>query len=556
MAADSFDRRSFLRAAAIGAASVPFVGGFPGRAYASTDTSPLWAEFLRTPFTHPQIPNVAWAGYRGGEKHPHPPVRANVLHYGAANDGSADAAPAINRAIEDVGRRGGGTVLLPAGVYRTDDVILVGYDGVVLRGDGSAETIIQPTWHLEDVIGVHRSRFGPITRDDSAWSWTGGLVWVSHRDRYHALVDEIRATMRAPEIWTGDETLATVTTTASRGDFTVTVDDPGHLEPGMRVLLKIDDDDQYGLLKHMCGDIPGTASYVWTDKTKLVSYRPYVWPVLITGIDGNRIELEQPLPLDIRAGWRTRLTTTGPVIYEAGVAGITIRLPLVPQQKHLKDKGFNGLLFQCAWNCWADDVVVENSDNGIILTCAKNTTVRGTRVGGRMRHHSHACREQSHDNLFEDFALDEATVPLAPGANHHGINVEGLSSGNVWSNGRMDNGTFDSHRGLPFGNVRTQVVIDNDGAHGGSADAGPLYGARFAHWNVTVVNQRAGCVKIDGVAPCSATVGISEVRDFGQIDKPDFAGPLNSRLESYGDTSVVPPNLYDAQRKARRKGWR
>jgi hypothetical protein len=66
-----------------------------------------------------------------------------------------------------------------------------------------------------------------------------------------------------------------------------------------------------------------------------------------------------------------------------------------------------------------------------------------------------------------------------------------------------------------------------------------------------VTNQRAGCVKIDHVAPCSATVGISTVREFGQIDRPDFTGPLQSKLEGYGTPSVHPPNLHRAQRALR-----
>lgn len=91
--------------------------------------------------------------------------------------------------------------------------------------------------------------------------------------------------------------------------------------------------------------------------------------------------------------------------------------------------------------------------------------------------------------------------------------------------------------------------MDNTGAHGGDASAGPLYGARFTHWNVTVGTQRAGCVKIDDIAPYSATVGIGEVRQFGQIDVPDFTGPLHSRIESYGHPEAVHPrNLYEAQR--------
>lgn len=72
---------------------------------------------------------------------------------------------------------------------------------------------------------------------------------------------------------------------------------------------------------------------------------------------------------------------------------------------------------------------------------------------------------------------------------------------------------------------------------------------RFAHWNIRVTNGRAGLVRIDGLAPWSATVGINEVREFDQIDVPDFTGDLNARLELYGTTGAVRPrNLYEAQR--------
>lgn len=78
-----------------------------------------------------------------------------------------------------------------------------------------------------------------------------------------------------------------------------------------------------------------------------------------------------------------------------------------------------------------------------------------------------------------------------------------------------------------------------------------MYGARFTHWNITVTNGRAGCVRLDKVAPRSATVGISTVRDFGQVDHPDFSGDLSTRLDSYGSTDVNPANLYEAQRSLR-----
>jgi hypothetical protein len=272
----------------------------------------------------------------------------------------------------------------------------------------------------------------------------------------------------------------------------------------------------------------------------------------VESVRGNRVRLAQPLPLDARPSFNPRLTTLAPPITGAGVEGLTIRMVKTVRPAHLQDKGYNGLAFQCAWDCWANDVSVVDSDNGFLLVSAKGVSLLRTRVEGRGQHHSYACREQSHDNLVQDFGIGAFTEPPTPGSGHHGINVEGLSCGNVWSRGRMDAGTFDTHRGLPFANVRTEVTIVNDGAHGGSADAGPLYGARFTHWNVTVVNGRAGCVKIDHVAPLSATVGISEVTEFGQVDKPDFTGPLDSVLESYG-TPVEPRNLHQAQRALRHR---
>ncbi|HCU50277.1 MAG TPA: hypothetical protein DGG94_10850, partial [Micromonosporaceae bacterium] len=517
------------------------------------ENSELWREFTRTSFTHPQIPNISFAGYRFGDRPHHRPVRANVLDYGAVPDGSADCAPAINRAIAAVGEAGGGTVLVPPGTYRIDDIIHIGHDNVILKGAGSGETTLFATRSLEEIVGINRSRYGS---DNSAWSWSGALVWVCPNDRYRALIDAIKAQRWPFEGWTGNEAdessvITTITEPARQGDFTVTVANSGGLHCGRRVLLQLDDDAGYGLLKHMCGDVPGTAGYVWSNKDKLLSYRPFLWPVQIAGVWGKRARLSQPLPLDARLGWNPRFTTLVRPVVGSGVEKLTIRMVKTVRPRHLQDKGYNGLVFQCAWDCWARDVSVVDSDNGFLFVSAKNITLWDTKVTGRGQHHSYACREQSHDNLVDGFFIGRFTEPPTPGSGHHGINVEGLSSGNVWSRGLMEAGTFDTHRGLPFANVRTEITILNDGSHGGSANAGPLYGARFTHWNITVVNGRAGCVKIDHVAPDSATAGLSEVTEFGQIDRPDFTGDLRSRLESYGNPAVRPANLHQAQRRLR-----
>ncbi|MEU8626595.1 glycosyl hydrolase family 28-related protein [Streptomyces sp. NPDC048669] len=515
--------------------------------------TPLWREFAAAPLTHPQIPFIGRAGYRGGADLPRRTghgFTANVLHYGAKPDNSADAAPAINRAIAAAGERGGGTVIVPAGTYRIDDIIRIGHSDVVVRGAGSGRTTLYATRNLTELIGVYGSRYGG---DKSSWSWAGGLIWLCPEARWTSLTDAIKAQDWPFEGWTGNKRDAwrTLTTVAPArlGDRTITVDDTRGLKRGALVLLRLADDCAHTLLEHMAGGGPGPEAYYWDDKTKLTSYVPYEWPVRITAVHGRRVTLERPLPLDIRPEWDPRLTTLAAPLTGSGVEGLTLEAVETPQSPHLLDKGYNGVAFQCAYDCWADDITVRHVDNGFGLIGASACTLRRTKVAGRGSHHPYYCREGSHDNLIEDFTIEQRTVPAPAGTQLHGINVEGLSSHNVWSRGVMEMGTFDSHRGMPFANVRTDITVNNNGRHGGDASAGPLFGARFTHWNIRVTNGRAGLMRIDGLAPHSATVGVSEVTEFDQIDVPDFTGDLHTRLEAYGAPDAVrPQNLHDAQR--------
>lgn len=544
-------RRSLLTGATAVAAAA--ATGTPASAAPTGGQVPgVWREFTRTPFTHPQIPYVGRAGcLRGAARFPRRPAVADVRDHGAEAGGSTDCAPAINRAVAAAGRAGGGTVTIPPGTFRIDGLIHIGYDNVVLRGAGSGRTTLYATKSLTELIGVYGSRYGGTK---SAWSWAGGLIWLAPAARWDSLVAAIRAQAWPFEGWTGNKRdeweLLTAVEPARQGDWTVTVADPSRLRPGRLVLLRIADDTGHTLLQHMSGGGPGPAAYSWQDKTKLLSYVPYEWPVRVARVRGRRVTLERPLPLDLRPEWNPQFTTHVRELTGSGVEGLTLDVMDTPQSPHLLDKGYNGVALQCAYDCWVDDVTVRNVDNGFGLIAASSCTLRRTRVGGRGEHHPYFCREGSHDNLIEDFTIEQRTVPAPEGTQLHGINVEGLSSYNVWSRGDMQMGTFDSHRGLPFANVRTDITLDNNGRHGGDANAGPLYGARFTHWNIRVTNGRAGLVKIDGLAPYSATVGVNEVTEFDQIDVPDFTGDLHAGLELYPTTDQVRPrNLYEAQRE-------
>jgi hypothetical protein len=99
------------------------------------------------------LQDFSYAGYRRGEaplpRRTEAPV-VNVVRppYRADRTGKEDSTATIQRALDDVGRSGGGTVLLPEGTYRVRPVedsnyaLHMRYSNVVLRGDGPGKTFL------------------------------------------------------------------------------------------------------------------------------------------------------------------------------------------------------------------------------------------------------------------------------------------------------------------------------------------------------------------------------------------------------------------------------
>jgi hypothetical protein len=86
--------------------------------------------------------------------------------------------------------------------------------------------------------------------------------------------------------------------------------------------------------------------------------------------------------------------------------------------------------------------------------------------------------------------------------------------------------------------------VNNNGRVGGSSASGPLFGARFAHWNVRITNGSPYAIVIADVAPRSATVGVRGASSSDSGLEADFDGDLESALI---ERSPV-PDLYLAQR--------
>jgi hypothetical protein len=282
-------------------------------------------------------------------------------------------------------------------------------------------------------------------------------------------------------------------------------------------------------------------------------YGTLQWPVRIEKVLDGRVRLAQPVKHDLNERWPSVLRELGPAVTEVGIERLTIRNKLLTQTPHNQNPGSNGVHFQAAHDCWADQVRVENPDVAFGLTGAKSVTMSRVTVAGRATHHPFVIRMQSHDNLIEDFEIEPFTVPLADGARLHGINAEGLSSGNVYHRGVMAEGTFDSHRALPFENLRTNIRVNNTGNVGGSARSGPYFGARTAHWGVDVTNNRSYAVCLSDIAPASVTLDIAGVTSGSSGLRADYPGGPEAleNVSSLEPTTVE--DLYEAQRQVGRR---
>lgn len=518
----------------------------------------VWTEYLRQPDTHPNLPNVSYAGYHYGEK-PIPNIEGpvyNVRKYGAIGDGETDDSRAIRAALEAVSPEVGGVVYFPSGRYRVDGVLFVHTNNTVLRGEDRHATEIVFTRPLDEAYGPSRmSNEGRSSR----WSWQGGHIWFTPRSSNTWRIDNSPLKQGSPEHWKTRSPIGVVSKEAHRGDNSITLDRfPG--EDGIRsgdfILITIPQPDDISLLRHLAGDGPWAGAYDWRQDNSSGFPRRLPqslrWPVEVTAIDAvtRTLTLRQPLRFDIRPAWGATVALLDDTIRESGIENLTLRFlrdynwdwPI-----HNIEPAWNGPWFNQAIHCWLRDLTLIDAGNGPGVAAAKCVTftrfsLLASSPERERHHHGTTCRAASADCLFEDFEIFSHPI--------HGINVEQFSSGNVWSRGRMAHGTFDTHRNMPFENVRTQIVVNNDGRHGGTG--GPVMGARFVHWNIEVTNREPYVIAWAGHMPDGAIVGLRGVAPIWNArSKLVPTGKVSGVRIEAPERIPVPANLYEAQLKLR-----
>ncbi len=431
------------------------------------DAAGLLREFIRAEGSHPNLPYVAQAGHDGLPLPVRPVAGAVVIPIRPADpadavgdDEAISGALRQARTILDApGATSAVVIALAPGRWRLTRPVFIDRSHLHLRGSGSAATILHFERPLSKaVVTTH------LTTEQ--WSFRGGLVWIENGVIPEGLPLNREVIRIAGEAPAGARTLAIAPADEARARALI----------GRPLFLKTTGGQ--GWLAQVYGHAPTAPRFVreqWGYLRRDGTARFEEAQVMLA-VDAGRITLAKPIRVAIAQGATAMLGARQGDIVDASISALGIRFPEYERQPHLKDHGYNGVFVRCGVGVRVEDVAIDQAENGIMVERSAHTTLRRTAFTGGKMHHAISLRVVSTDTLVEDFAITASVV--------HGISVQDLSAGSVFSRGRMATGTFDSHRGMPFDTVRTEIVIAPWGSAGGAA--GPLVGRRMVNWNVEI----------------------------------------------------------------------
>lgn len=487
--------------------------------------SSLWGEAGEKWQPAGRLPDFSYAGYRAGEaKIPSPRASWDLKRdFHAVGDGRTDDTQSLLDAIQKIEN---GVLFIPKGAYVISKRIDITKGNIILRGAGAGQTTLLFPHSLTDLFG------NTPVNGQSQWAFRPGLINVTGKDPINA-----------------QTRLATVTAPAKRGDHILRLSNPVSVKPGEWLRL-VESDPPKGnaasgsLIRYLYGDLmpPGD---------DLIGARaPVRFLSRVRSVSGNSIELERPLPYDVRLEWTPEIHRFGPTVQEVGVEHLSIHFPWTPYPGHFKEQGYNGLFFQNVSQSWIDDVEIQNADFGVDLSqtnfCTVSnvtlTTSKSRAVSDEARGwNGHHGIDSGHgtENLVTRFNVQTRFV--------HDISVEWYSLHTVFADGRGVDLNMDHHREANYSSLFSNLDC---GAgmrpfdSGGSGNRGAHAGAYNTYWNI----RAAGALRLP-------PADFGPFLNFIGLDwKPNAsASPYQWMIELVAPKSVCPTDLQEAMR-ARRLG--
>lgn len=478
-----------------------------------------------------RLPDFSFAGYKqGNEPLPGPAVTRSVLDFRqpGMND-TAMFAAAFDWANSQPPQEEGHLVLgIPAGSYTLESRFYIRRSRTIVRGAGRERTILTYPKSLSQLYGP--SPLEPVT---------GGYV---NAGAFIALEGSSKKGQ--------GPLLASISSPASKGDRSVTVEDASQLVQGQYVDLWYRD----------INNVFNTAMFdnEWEPTSKYVNRTSVKLTTKIVSIDGNAITLERYLPYGINPGVvnDAAIYALADTVNDAGVEGLTFAFAWEPYAGHHLERGWCALDFQFVYNCWARNIGTVNADNTVVMTGASAITISDVlieRTESRQNSIPNAFDEPANydghwgvhhartfDILVERFNMSD--VKLA-----HDVGTGSGSKFGVFMDGVMADGNMDLHRALAGPTLYTHIDAGKGTdalSSGGPPASGPNALAGTTWWNIAA-NRDIKPNKSNGTVfgDCSFGPVINLV--MLQIEADELDSMCSTWL--YEPDVVEPENIYVAQ---------
>lgn len=514
------------------------------------------------------LPDFSYAGYGFGMQ-PIPGddgTVVDVTSFGAIPDDGLDDTKAVLRALAAANTvKGKVTLRFPKGRTQITEVLRITRSDITLDGagpgaEGSELWFPRPLKLIdkshdydelrEYLVREKKQQVEPEHNIDylfTEYSWAGGMIFVAPEGSRPVSYDAAKD-VRDPVLAKG--------VAGTQFARTLTVDTASKLRAGDVVQLQwfSVDGPKSAILKSLYGntDLP-IGSHHWTSPDRPV----VVQATRVTAVRGRTVTLGDPLLHDVRAE-QPAVLAEWRHLTNVGIQNLRFQFPDAPAFGHHLEQGYNGIYMTGVFDGWVRNLIIDQSDSGILTDNAASLTIANVTTTGARRAHYSVHVGAVHNVLVKDLKVENPVI--------HPLSVNTRSTRSVFLRADVAAGAvLDQHSGSNHQNLFDQVTLHIDPEQGkdgwvyrlwvggGAPYWKPGHGLYNTLWNARLV--------IPESVPADATVAItSGIEGPGERIVGLHANRRISvhydpapYIEGTGEPVTGAPSLYDYQLARRRK---
>ncbi|WP_405208459.1 hypothetical protein [Aquimarina sp. LLG6339-5] len=476
----------------------------------------------------PYIPNYSYAGYQFGEKDIKVSDNITVLNatdFGVVADDEKDDSKALLRVFEKAHQiKGPVLIQLPAGRIILSEVLYFEKSNIILNGQGVGNNGTEffcprPMLYLKDPEDLKELReylvkLDKIQKEEdkniflpfSQYSWSGGMFWT--RVPGARVKSYLKKYDKEPKV------LGTIDN-AKRGSISFKIREDLGLNEGDVVEIQWFNKKgkEANILKELYGDTKNLkiGSHHWN-----YSNLPLIrQQVQIEGIIQDQVTIKSPLLTDIIPEYEVRIIEWDH-LKEVGIQNFKITFPFSNRIAHHVEQGYNGIYLTRVFNSWVQNVVIENSDSGILTEAIANVTIKDIKTTGKKKGHYTVQMGGVHNVLVKNLSVYNDVM--------HPLSFNTFSTKSVYHNCEVfKNPILDQHSGVNHQNLFDLITVHLNTlgnssyplfAGGGAGYWKPSHASYSTFWNIKInfldVLEHEELINLDGMndGPNARLVGV------------------------------------------------